>query len=284
MPAILILIGAILSAFGALWASQRQEREKTQSAQEKADFEHELRIRGDEQIESQRQLREKSDEIAALHQTIASSQRELKAKADLQAEAQRDLRIKGDEIAELNRRIAEAQRDLRIKSDEIVALNKQISDSITGGDSYCYMASNVGAGNTDSPMATLIHKGSFPLYDVQIRIVDVNRFKQLSQNGITLDNIFAADTLVNIGNLPPHIARSMGSWKLPTSNEQDYDIFITSRNGSFAQRIMFRRVNGTWRVAYRVKRNKYMVNSPDELLEEFIEPEFPRDNNGQIQW
>lgn len=57
-PAIIIFLGVILTALGGLWASFRLESEKVQSAQERAEFE--------------RELRKRSDEIASLNREIAA--------------------------------------------------------------------------------------------------------------------------------------------------------------------------------------------------------------------
>jgi hypothetical protein len=59
LPMILVLAGAILSAVGAYMATYRRNREKAKAAWEQASF--------------QRELREKSDQIAQLNQQIAST-------------------------------------------------------------------------------------------------------------------------------------------------------------------------------------------------------------------
>lgn len=58
-PAILVLIGAVLSAVGGFWAASRQQRAAIAAAEQRSEFERELRA--------------KSDEIAALNRQIASS-------------------------------------------------------------------------------------------------------------------------------------------------------------------------------------------------------------------
>jgi len=54
----IIFVGVILTALGGLWASQRLESEKDRSAQERSEFE--------------RELRKRSDEIASLNRGIAA--------------------------------------------------------------------------------------------------------------------------------------------------------------------------------------------------------------------
>jgi len=57
-PAMLIFLGVVLTAIGGLWVSWRLESEKVQSAQERANFE--------------RELRKRNDEIASLNREIAA--------------------------------------------------------------------------------------------------------------------------------------------------------------------------------------------------------------------
>src|SRR5262245_49338891 len=112
LPMILLLLGAILSAAGAFIATYKQNREKAQSAIQRAQFESELRA----------------------------------------------------------------------KSDEIAELNRTIAKSITGGDSYCYLRlANL---HSQGALLNLIHQGKYPLYDISIRIVDLQNAAVLqpSQN------------------------------------------------------------------------------------------------------
>ena len=81
-PAIVILIGASIVAIGTFWNTSKQERDKTQSAQQRLAFEQEIRKRSDEQLETQREITKlnrllavKSDEIAMLNAQIVSEVR-----------------------------------------------------------------------------------------------------------------------------------------------------------------------------------------------------------------
>ena len=164
-PAIIVIFGVALSAVGAIVGGYGAYRASTKQDREKAQFEHELRLRSDAQTESQKRLTEKSDEIAKLNWQIAESQKDLRERSDeiatlnrQIAESQKDLRRRSDEIAALNQSIAKAQQDLRIKSEEIAQLNKQTTDSITGGDSFCYLAFSYLDEASDSSKLVLIHK------------------------------------------------------------------------------------------------------------------------------
>ena len=51
LPQLVIFIGAVTAALGALWASSQEGHEKVRSANEKAKFEKELREKSEEQLE-----------------------------------------------------------------------------------------------------------------------------------------------------------------------------------------------------------------------------------------
>src|ERR1700752_1579874 len=106
LPMILVLLGAIFGALGVFLATFRQNQEKVQSAQQRAQFESELRA--------------KSDEIAKLNQTIAGW--------------------------------------------------------ITGGEIHGYL--QLGNANRNNALLAIIHQGNYPMYDVTLRIVDLDELEQ----------------------------------------------------------------------------------------------------------
>ena len=60
---------------------------------------------------------------------------------------------------------AQFERELRAKSDEIAELNRTIVASVTGGNSFCYLAFALGDGTTNSFPLMLVHEGDYPIYD-----------------------------------------------------------------------------------------------------------------------
>ena len=66
-----------------------------------------------------------------------------------------------------------------------------------------------------------------------------------------------------------------------------YNIFISARNGMFTELLRLRKVNGVWKSAMKVEKKNYSEktpNAPPTLLKEQVDPDFPKDKNGQIQW
>lgn len=244
-PALLILFAACTGALGALWASFGRARS-----------EWELRI--------PILLIFIAAISGALGAFLASSER---------TRFERELRKKSEELASLNQRMVE-------KSDEIAELNRKIAATITGGDSYCYLAFTLGQGPANSPLLLVSHRGEYPLYDVSIRIVDLKKFDRKSGDW-TLEKAAGTETYLKVGNLSPGQDRIWGKWQLPETDQQDYNVFLSARNGFVTQFIRLRRVNGRWKIATKVFRD---FGKQQKVIFEDIGAEFPRDEKGKEQW
>ncbi len=170
-----------------------------------------------------------------------------------------------------------SERELRRKSEEIAKLNREIVASVTGGDSFCYLIELLGDPNR--PFRCVNHQGQYPLYDVTIRISDLDKLEAL-KGDLTLEKIAQTETYLKVGNLGPGQGRFMGMWELADTDQKRYNIFISARNGFFTQLLRFRRVKGRWVRATKV----YRESEEEKVLLEKIQPEFPRDESGQVQW
>jgi hypothetical protein len=171
---------------------------------------------------------------------------------------------------------ARSERELRAKSEEIAELNRTIAASVTGGDSFCYL--DLDPYSATSSLLTLTHQGKFPLYDISIRVVDLQKF-DLVKDIRTLEALNQAQVILNAGNLGPGQSRLFGEWPLPKLDRQDFNIFISARNGFITELLRRRRINGRWQSAVKVTRD-----GDNALLFERVDPDFPRDEKGQVQW
>jgi hypothetical protein len=173
---------------------------------------------------------------------------------------------------------AQFESELRAKSDEIAKLNRTIAESITGGDSYCYV--QLGNASRRGALLAIIHQGAYPLYDVVVRIADLN-------DGNREPTLAALGRILTIGNMPPGLASMQGTVTLPDRDLLRYNIFISARNGSFTELLRMRYIDGAWRTAMKVMKDNYSETDPNAaptLLKEEVDPEFPRNRNSEVEW
>jgi len=57
---------------------------------------------------------------------------------------------------------------------------------------------------------------------------------------------------IAVGNLPPHSTKILGRIQLPNSDVKNFEVTSIARNGRFNEQIRLRRIEGSWKVAYRV--------------------------------
>lgn len=174
---------------------------------------------------------------------------------------------------------ARFETELRAKSDEIAALNQKIADSVTGGDSYCYFF--VGRPGSKSQLADLLlmTHGAYPLYDVSVKIDDVQKLVDLVQaksasgelpyDSMLLANqaLGQASSVSSLGNIGPNQAAHFGALDLSGRTKASWNIYFTARNGAVTQFVRFLRVGATWKFAFRVARG-------DEVLKEHVDEGF----------
>jgi hypothetical protein len=173
--------------------------------------------------------------------------------------------------------LTQTGENLRQTREIITHVEKTIAH-ITGGDSFCYVAlANVSARGA---LLGVVHQGQYPLYDVSIRIHNLDEFDRLG-GPITLEKMARADTVITVGNLGPNQSAMWSKWSLPDADQQRYNIFISARNGFVSQLLRLQRVNGKWQSATKVTRD---FDQNQVTLYERIDEDFPRDAAGQVQW
>lgn len=226
-PMVVIAIGALCSLFGSFWLTRVQAQERQRSSEARAAFEGELR--------------EKSDQIASLNQTIASS--------------------------------------------------------VTGGDSWCYLlplrpdssVNGVKIREGTGFDLMLMHEGAFPLYDVDVRVRDGNLAGQivraahergeLPYGSLTEAHakLGASEAAIRIGNVAPKTAVTVGPVRFSDGNSQVFQISIVARNGALSETIRWERVDGDWKLAFRVLREQ-------EVLKDEWDKDFPLGDGKTTPW
>ena len=85
------------------------------------------------------------------------------------------------------------------QTDRIHELSSRNAALITGGDSFCYLAlANLDAKSNNGILA-VVYQGSYPLFDVSARIVDLQQFAQITD--YTCNSVLDAGQVTQIGNL-----------------------------------------------------------------------------------
>ena len=182
------------------------------------------------------------------------------------------------------------EKNLKEKSYEIAELNKKIADTITGGEGYCYFLPMRPGKKSNIADLMLINDGKYPLYDISVKIDDVEKMISLVhaeyENGNlpydsnTLSNalLSKASDYIQIGNLGPNQAMTLtNGLKVPDVDKKSYNIHITARNGSVFQIVRYRKVNNEWKMAIK-------ISGQGKTLKEFIDKDYPKNAKGEIDW
>jgi hypothetical protein len=148
----------------------------------------------------------------------------------------------------------------------------------------------------------LTHEGDYPLYDVEINILDSTGTARLPLKKL-YDEIIAshkkddamgrvrqrdlmaemeslsllAKKTIQIGTFPPHTAINLFRIPWPKSNTQEYFIRISTRSSYLNQIIKEKKIKGSWKCSWRVQRRGPKGESI--LLQESLSPEVPLPNN-----
>lgn len=196
------------------------------------------------------------------------STKELKQQTELNGE----LSSKNNEIANQNLTLIEQNINL---SSKLIDKADDIAASVTGGDSYCYLSMSWMKQNEATLM--IINDGNHPMYKVQMRIVDLAKYK----TGNKVDLVALKGTIANFDELTAGHAMEAGKLKVDSNIDKlSYNIFYSSRNGSFTQKLRLTRIGETtWVCATQVTKT-----FDAELLYEKIDEDYPKDVLEEQGW
>lgn len=183
--------------------------------------------------------------------------------------------------------------DEKTKGREMAGLRGQISElniqlesakkSITGGNNFPYVHIDVGAGDFNDPMLVAVNDGDSPLYDISFRMYDPSDSGLDKNPTKSIEEFMGRSINRDVGNLNPHSVKVLGRIKLKNVDFQKFEITIIARNGRFTERYRLRKVNGIWERAYRVH-SGYLNREDSTVLSERIDPGYPVDEAGKVQW
>lgn len=154
----------------------------------------------------------------------------------------------------------------------------ELNNTATGGDGFCYVQfprDTKQSGGTP----VVMNKGSFSLYGLQARFVDLSKAKK---TGILspLDGGFNIPEL--FGNKAAYF--TTGTIPFTDPNAQDFNVFFTARNGSWTQLLRLRWVGGIWQYATRVLIDQSQAHHVKNPVFESISPNYPRTATGEVDW
>ena len=165
------------------------------------------------------------------------------------------------------------KRELRRRNDKITELSQNTLNSVIGGDSFCYLEL-FGRPTVNSELVA-VHSGNHPIYDVEARIVDLDKVAQAAEHEEKMKELMGRN--FHIGKLAPGSARNVVLWNETVPGQLRLNIFFAARNGTYTQLYRRLRVHDGWATDNRVEHNGKNV------LEK-ISDNFPRDQKGEIDW
>jgi hypothetical protein len=174
--------------------------------------------------------------------------------------------------------------DHQSAEEDKAALRAQLEDlkaGQLGGKSYCYLFPTRPGKTSQMLDLMLMHEGEHPVFDVTVRVEDVNRVLETlraaqAKHLLPYDSQTKADAAIahavasySIGNVGPKQTVRFGALRMSGGDEEAYHASIMARNGPVFEQLYLRRVAGEWKLAYRVSRDTV-------VLLEHIDPDFPR--------
>ncbi len=145
----------------------------------------------------------------------------------------------------------------------------------TGGDSFCYL-DFLPSNNNDRFLVIAVHSGIYPLRDVKVRMLDLNRFKTFCASNknkdYSYDDFMALHTIFDIKSIPPNSVVRMAKIDSSDKKLRSFNIFFSGLNGFWDEQVRLIFVDGNWVHAIRVRKE---INNKSKILYENIDSNYP---------
>jgi hypothetical protein len=190
---------------------------------------------------------------------------------------------RNQELIKKSDKIEELSEKNIILNQEITNLNKQVTGYLTG-DSFCVVSFERFKEKSDIVLITVSNEGDNPLYELTATIVDIEeRLKEGGKGSTYFGDVYEEmkkDQTIGFPIIPPGQGK-MVTLEFPffERNNRVFNINFSSRSGNFTQFYREININGHWRKAVKVFKQDL-----DKPLYEKIDPEFPREKNGEVKW
>lgn len=146
-----------------------------------------------------------------------------------------------------------SSHDAKERDKKLIELQNGLINHNTGGNSFCYLYPVFNNLNTGVNIWSCIDKGEYHLNDINIRICDLKNMKSKPIKLIS-ENLFV-NYLFKGRAATISSGTSLGS-------EGRYNIFFSSRNGSWTQEIRWETAPGKFYTANRVVRDGEKIDNP----------------------
>jgi hypothetical protein len=167
-----------------------------------------------------------------------------------------------------------AAQFFRVRKQAAVEQNfDQIINTITGGDTYPLVGAILRETSRDAPMypsgLLLSPRGDHSLYDLTTIVTDVDRLRTLhaSAQPYSMDQY---QQKFQLGTLGRAYEQRLSTLEPESRHKYSFHIQSFARNGRFDQRLLLRKIGGTWFEARCVHRNGTKVD-------EYVQTGFPVD-------
>jgi len=181
-------------------------------------------------------------------------------------------RVRKQQKVEANLR--EIDASLKNTVEKIDQKTSDLINYITGGDSFCYLCGSAESEVELLSPLLLTHVGKYPLYDVKLRMVDID-VPVVQPKAYLME---AREWRRAFGDLIPSHGKALKEEiNLGKGQSRRFNLFFSARNGSFHQLLRFKKIEGVWRHALQVWR-------ANQLVFEEISDKYPRDKEGKVNW
>jgi hypothetical protein len=170
--------------------------------------------------------------------------------------------------------------ELQDKNKEITRLQADNTGFITGGDSFPELSIAMRtAREPDKYQILILNHGRFPLYDVQVRFVDLVAVEaSRASNPANMGFPEIHGTVLHIGNITPgFMVETNFIIQHKAKEDINYNIFFTARNGAWAQNMRMKFIGNDEARASRVLREGQEVWRG-------VSKNFPLGPGGDVEW
>ena len=232
-------------------------------------------------IESNRKEKRLAADLKKVQDQNDGLQKGIAALTDKSVDLLNEQRNSFVSVLEDQRRIGlETTGSIRSASDllqssirQTIFQQKRTLDSVTGGEGFCYLRLMVG---NDAAQIVVVPQGTTPLYGVHFRLWEPSRYDGVQPD--KFKELMKQDYIRVLGDLSTHGVIILEPLiPLGDSTSKEFVVEIGARNGFVNEQIRLVKINGAWKMAYKVTKQ---VGAKTRTLVQEIDPALA----GSFKW